>query len=108
MKRGTLLALIAAGFAGWCLGRQAAEVTRSEARLHLEPQPEPGEPPATPEPPERDTIAAARTTVSDAPEAPEPAAGSGPAADTGRSMRQARSAVDQRMRTLRARPSKSA
>lgn len=105
MKRGTLLALIAAGVAGWWLGRQAPEVTRSEAQLHLEPQPEPGEPPATLRSPERDTIAAIPTTVS---EAPEPAAEPAPAADAGRSMRQARSAVDQRIRTLRARPSKSA
>lgn len=103
MKRGTLLALIAAGFAGWWLGRQAPE-----AQLHLGPQPEPGDAPATPESQARDTVESAPATMLQPAEALEPARPSDPNADAGRAMRQARSAVDQRMRTLRARAPKSA
>ncbi|HXF50622.1 MAG TPA: hypothetical protein VNM43_02945 [Dehalococcoidia bacterium] len=105
MKRGTLLALIAAGFAGWWLGRQAPDVAR-QARPQSLARPESTARAATPAAPVTETTVAAPSPTEDA-EAPEPPPASG-SADAGRAMREARSTIDQRMRALRSRPSKSA
>ncbi len=106
MKRGTLLALIAAGVAGWWLGRQAPDAARLEARPQPLARPESTGRAATSAGTVTETTVAAPSLPPEDDETTEASPAPGPA-DAGRAMRQARSTIDQRMRALRSRPPKS-